>query len=1209
MLSIITRETSRALLFATVLALTIFAQKPQKDDVLELLPGQTFRRELRRTEIHKYQVSLQKDEFFQVRVDELGINVILKLLDAKGDVLTTVNSPTGSKGPETLTYVAVESGRFILEISDIKSNVNKGSYAIKREAARPATAKDRRRVEVEHVFREGMEAQNVAGQMDTALKKFSEAQAGWIELADSYMEGLARKQIEESKARDAFTRARALYDQGTIFSFKIALNKFQEAARLYQEKGNSYFAVASLLGAALVSYDLGDFNSAVEIYKEALPLSRAAADRFLEADILDCLGKVQYVMGENSAALDSLNQALLIFKTVGQQYRSLGTLFYIGATQQSLGQREKALEIFYQILPKLKASGDKDGQATTMNSLGTIYFDSGEYQKSLFYHDQSLRLRRESGDKCLEASSLTNMGVVYNVMGEKSKALDILVRQAMPLYKPGVKCSGLPATLNNIGKVYYELGENQKALEYCKQALPLFKAGMDKRGQAAALVNIGSAYNASGKYQEALESYNASLVAYREVGDRKREATALTNIGVVHSALGDNEKALLFFNQALPLERALGDKDGEAITLNNIGKVYLTSGDKAKALESINQALLLFRAVGDRRGESTLLGNAMFVWESLNNRRLAIFYGKLSVNKLQQLRGAVKGLDNETQKTFLSTVQHTYQKLAELLIEENRLEQAIQVLSLYQDQQFFDFNRDTNASLRETALSPRERQLAKRYEAAASKVEQAGSRIEALKPEIGNPQQGDHQPAKLQELEAKLKTASDSLLAVLKNAEKEFNQPPGKNDGVPATEEVADMRKALEKLGAATKQKTATLYTLIGSDKLHVILVTVDGEVKAFESHVKATDLNKKILEFYALLQSPTYDPRFLGKELYDIIFKPVEPELKKSGAQILMWQLDGSLRYVPVAALWDGEHYLVERYQNVAFTRADTKRILQKVSKRWSGTGFGNSQEYNVDLLRDEQKLIHFSALSGVTEELAAIFKPKAESRTGILTGEVFSDKSFTRTAFLKAAQARRPIVHIASHFRFYPGDSSLSFLLLGDGSVLTLNEMKNHQDLFKGVELLTLSACNTAATRSNAEGREIDGFAELAQRLGASAVIATLWQVSDASTPWLMSEFYLTREASKGITKSEALRKAQVALLNGTADTRLFAHIRKGGENPNLKTVVVPDASKQPRDLNRSEIVSVSEKDAPLFKHDATRPYAHPYYWSPFVLFGNWR
>jgi len=192
---------------------------------------------------------------------------------------------------------------------------------------------------------------------------------------------------------------------------------------------------------------------------------------------------------------------------------------------------------------------------------------------------------------------------------------------------------------------------------------------------------------------------------------------------------------------------------------------------------------------------------------------------------------------------------------------------------------------------------------------------------------------------------------------------------------------------------------------------------------------------------------------------------------------------------------------------------------------------------------------------------------------------------------------------------FSFRPGDEARSFLLMGDGSAFTLDEMKREAGLFEGVELLTLSACNTAAQQPDANGREIDGFAELAQRLGAGAVMATLWPVSDASTPWLMREFYTRRQAKKGTTKAQALRDAQMALLNGSAQTPPSPDTRKS-EVSKLEVVVTKDGKSDGQKSERgAERFYMAAKDAPPFKKDPKRPFAHPYYWAPFVLIGNWR
>jgi CHAT domain-containing protein len=135
----------------------------------------------------------------------------------------------------------------------------------------------------------------------------------------------------------------------------------------------------------------------------------------------------------------------------------------------------------------------------------------------------------------------------------------------------------------------------------------------------------------------------------------------------------------------------------------------------------------------------------------------------------------------------------------------------------------------------------------------------------------------------------------------------------------------------------------------------------------------------------------------------------------------------------------------------------------------------------------------------------------------------------------------------------------------LLGDGRHLSLAELKTLPNLFSGVQLLTLSACNTGG----GDGTEVEGFGTLAQRQGAKAVIASLWPVADSSTSLLMQELYRIRETSQGITKLEALREAQLELLRGEVQTPVGA----------------PGSSLKPN-----------------------APYSHPFYWAPFFLMGNW-
>src|SRR2546423_13698512 len=152
------------------------------------------------------------------------------------------------------------------------------------------------------------------------------------------------------------------------------------------------------------------------------------------------------------------------------------------------------------------------------------------------------------------------------------------------------------------------------------------------------------------------------------------------------------------------------------------------------------------------------------------------------------------------------------------------------------------------------------------------------------------------------------------------------------------------------------------------------------------------------------------------------------------------MWSLDGALRYVPIAALYVGQKYMVERYRNVVFTPASTARLKDQPTAQWRGLGFGVSKA-----------LLNFPALPAVPEELHGISRDTADGTPGdaahadggVLAGHILLDDSFNEEALRAGLRQRLPVVHIASHFNFQPGNETDSFLLLGDGQRLSLAQL----------------------------------------------------------------------------------------------------------------------------------------------------------------------
>jgi len=344
-------------------------------------------------------------------------------------------------------------------------------------------------------------------------------------------------------------------------------------------------------------------------------------------------------------------------------------------------------------------------------------------------------------------------------------------------------------------------------------------------------------------------------------------------------------------------------------------------------------------------------------------------------------------------------------------------------------------------------------------------------------------------------------------------------------------------------------------------------MLVTSGARKAYTSPIKESDLNKKIFEFRQELQNPASDPLPLAQELYHIVFpEGLRQDLDAMHAKTIMWSIDSTLRYIPFAALYDGKDYLVKSFRQSLITPASIPYLTEEPIRQWTGVGFGVSEGA--------------SPLPSVPGELRGIFRETADSKAPI-PGVVLLNSAFTHQSFEDDLRQRRnPVVHIATHFDSRPGVAANSHLLLGDGE-LSLAEIESETRLFNGVDLLTLSACNTAFTNRSEDGREVDSFGTIAQRLGAKGVIASLWSVNDESTAALMETMYRLRQQNAGMTKDEALRQAQLALLTGQ-----------------LKPAPAQDTPDRGGTPNRPKNTMKTSTD-----------WSHPYYWAPFILIGNWK
>jgi CHAT domain-containing protein len=350
-------------------------------------------------------------------------------------------------------------------------------------------------------------------------------------------------------------------------------------------------------------------------------------------------------------------------------------------------------------------------------------------------------------------------------------------------------------------------------------------------------------------------------------------------------------------------------------------------------------------------------------------------------------------------------------------------------------------------------------------------------------------------------------------------------------------------------------------------DKVQILLTTPNAEV-AREALIKRADLNEQILKFRQTLSNPTMDPIPQADALYRLLIGPIAEDLHQARAKMLMLSLDDTLRYLPFAALHGDNGYMIENFSISMVNEAVRDKLGKASDTRWTVWGLGVTKAH-----------AGADPLPWVGIELNDIAGPK-----GILAGKVMLDSAFNEKSLRDGLDQAYPVIHIASHFRFAPGSMDESVLLLGDGSLLTLAQIKNKLN-FNGVDLLTLSACETALGDNGvaAHGIEVEGLGAIAQQAGAKSVLATLWSVADSSTALLMRTLYKAHRDDH-VTKAEALRYAKLALLRGS--------------------VRMDSASLGTRGLT---VISTGAATG-SFKADPNAPFAHPYFWAPFILMGNW-
>lgn len=864
---------------------------------------------------------------------------------------------------------------------------------------------------------------------------------------------------------------------------------------------------------------------------------------------------------------------------------------------------------FDKIPPTLFVKGDKGGSAwqTELGQVvnasspdtkqlvrqGIKLYQAGDYKGAISFWQTTLNLYQKTKNRANEAIVLENLARAYQQLNQGEQAIGYWER-AIAYYRQIKDLPQVGRILTEQAQAYSSLGQNRQAIallcsadgddRVCvpESALGIARTYKDRPLEAAALGSLGNVHRLKGNYTQAIKCLQAGLAIANEINNPVYRASALNSLGNTYVSLaqvnyrransaeliGDSSKAnefskqaldydskaLQYFQDSLNLAQTQNDLIGEVRSLLNSIPSYQRTQASKLADAAVQQALVLLKRLPDSRNKvyaaidlanlvqpvaaidatsplaqcpkpklesktEELLNIAISTARRIQDPRSESFaLGKLghvyeckqdyekALNLTRQAEWAAEQDLKAKDSLYLWEWQagRIFKAQRQELEAINAYERAVATLEEIRDD-ILTANRDLQFDFRDN-VEPIYRELA------ALRLENASLASAQLTQQNKN-------------LSAVLKTIDGLKLAELQNY---FG-----NDCVLT----ALNEESVEQVGAAT----AVFSSIILKDRTAILVSFPNGENKSAWIDVDSQTLKQEINEFRRGLERYrdfTYEPQ-QAQKLYNWIVRPFATDLEQAQIKTLVFIQDGILRSVPMAALNDGEKFLVQNYA-IATTPSLTltnPKTVDREGLRALALGL------TKDAIVDGRK---FPALTNVDSEIRQI-------QTQIPGSKQLLNENFTRDRLQKElSETVYPIIHIATHGEFGTEPEN-TFLVTGNNDKLTIYELetaiRSISPRSRAVELLALTACQTAA----GDDRSALGLAGVAIQAGVRSALASLWFIQDAPTVTLVTKFYASLSNSS-VSKAEALRAAQTAL------------IATGGQ------------------------------------------YAHPAYWAPFILIGNW-
>jgi len=645
----------------------------------------------------------------------------------------------------------------------------------------------------------------------------------------------------------------------------------------------------------------GDAQGAITDLQKALEIFRKWNATGGERDTRNFLGDVYLTTGQYEKASPYFQQALKIAKEIakssgGDTVDVAYTLQYIGDVFDKQRQYAQALPIYQQALDIFRdriqsKKGDQDSlktsESVTLSRMASIYFKSSQYDRALASYQQILTSANVRDDRIERVQTLNNIGVIYANQTQYAQALESY-EQSLTLVRSLCCYRGDEAAiLNNMSALYFSLGQNRRALELADQANKIYfklsnegfvglkkseieflhdvlgednsnptltSRGLSVRatvgdtgentvvvqaGQANNLNNLAQLYSNSGKYQDAIALFQKARAIYQEIGNDLGIGITLDNIGSTYARLGQGEQAIAFHQQALAQYEKVSDRTGTGVALSNLGRAYANIGKQTEALNTYQKALNIAKEVSDRSTESVVLANIGDLFVQQKQLESAIAFLKQSVNVRESIRRSIRMLPREDRAAYKQSVTYTYRNLAKLLLQQGRINEAIQILDLLKVQELQDYLRDVKGN-----------------ERTASGITLFADEQSIITSDLKSLINGSPLTAQIQQTALQQSSSLSTSRSLLAN---------------------------VQRFG----DRAALFYPLLFEDRLFLVLLPAKSAPILRSISVKPQEFTKLLQDFRADLQDPgSADVKESSEHLYQYLIKPIAADLDVQAAK-----------------------------------------------------------------------------------------------------------------------------------------------------------------------------------------------------------------------------------------------------------------------------------------------------------------------------------